>query len=72
MSALIEQNEAFKAVKILRVDWDEHAKSDIVEELGVTGRSTLIMFNNKEEVGRVVADTSEDSIKPLFDAVVGN
>lgn len=70
MSALIEQNESYKAVKIIRVDWDKHADSDIVDELGVGGRSTLVMFNNGEEIGRVVSDTSEDSIGAIFEAAV--
>ena len=69
MSALVDQNEAFKAVKIIRVDWDTHAESDITKDLGVTQRSTLVMFNEGSEVARVVADASEDAIRSLFDQV---
>ncbi len=70
MSALIEQNTSYQAVKIIRVDWDQHAKSDIVNELGVTGRSTLITFNNGAEVARVVSDTSEEGIGAIFEAAI--
>jgi len=72
VSALIEQNAPYKNVKILRVDWDEHSESDIVNELGVTGRSTLITFNQGKEVGRVVSDTSEEGISAIFDAAIAN
>lgn len=72
MSALIKQNTAYEAVKILRVDWDKHSESDIVSELGVTGRSTLITFNQGKEVGRVVSDTSEEGIGAIFEAAIAN
>ena len=54
----------------MRVDWETHADGDLVRELRIPRRSTLVMFDKGEEVGRVVAQTSEDAIEALFKAVV--
>ena len=70
MSALVEKNPTFKDVTIMRVDWDDHSKSPIVRDLNIPRRSTLVMFKGGQEVGRVVAQTSEDAIEPLFKAAL--
>ncbi len=70
MSALIDSNPAYRAVKIVRVDWDTHRRDEIVRELGVSRRSTLVMFRNGKEVGRVVAQTSTEQIEALFKAAL--
>ena len=54
----------------MRVDWDQHRDDEIVSELGVRRRSTLIMFSRGGEVGRVVAGTSADEIEALFKAAL--
>ncbi len=66
MSALIDGNPAYKAVKVITVDWDTFKSAPIVEELDIPRRSTLVMFKDGEEVGRVVAQTSAKAIEPLF------
>lgn len=66
MRALIDDNPAYKAVTLMLVDWDQHRKSDIVSELGIRRRSTLVMFKGGEEIGRVIAQTSAAAIEPLF------
>ncbi|MCB1741127.1 MAG: thioredoxin family protein [Gammaproteobacteria bacterium] len=68
MSALIDDNPAYQGVTIMRVDWDTFRDDAIVRELQVPRRSTLIMFKNGEEIGRVVAKTSSADIEPLFKA----
>lgn len=70
MSALLDSNPAYKAVQVMRVDWDQSRDDSIVKELKVPRRSTLIMFKQGKEVGRVVAQTSAQAIEPLFKKVV--
>ncbi len=66
MRALLDGNPAYNAVKIMRVDWDLHGRSELVSELGIRRRSTLVMFKEGKEIGRVIAQTSADAIEPLF------
>ena len=70
MSALKDGNPAYQAVKVMRVDWDLHRDSPVVSELKIARRSTLVMFNEGVEVGRVVAQTSASAIEPLFADVI--
>ena len=70
MRALLEAKPEYKAVKIIRVDWDRHSGSPITRELNVASRSTLIMFRRGKEIGRVVARTSRAGIEPLFKAAL--
>ena len=69
MRALLDGNPAYRAVKIIRVDWDTHRRSPVVSELRVPRRSTLVMFKGGNEVGRVVARTSKADIEALVAAV---
>lgn len=69
MRALIDSNPQYAAVTVIRVDWDEFRKAPIVSELSIPRRSTLVVFNQGEEVARVVAQTSKDAIEALFKAV---
>ena len=68
MSALLDSNSSYRSVAVVRVDWDQHRGSDLVKDLKVTRRSTLIMFKGGKEVGRVVAQTSTAAIEELFKA----
>ena len=70
MSALLDSNPAYQAVKVVRVDWDSHRDDDIVKELKIPRRSTLVMFKQGKEVGRVVAQTDSDAIEALFKKAV--
>ena len=54
----------------MRVDWDTHRDADIVNELKIPRRSTLVMFNKGKEVARVVAQTGTPAIEALFKAVM--
>ena len=70
MSALLDSNPAYRAVKVVRVDWDTYRDNDIVKDLKIPRRSTLVMFNQGREVGRVVAQTDSGSIEALFKKAV--
>ena len=70
MRALIDGNPAYQAVTVMKVDWDRFSGAPIVGELGVKGRSTLVMFSGGEEVGRVIGRTGAAAIEPLFKAAV--
>ena len=69
MRALIDSNPKYRAVTIIRVDWDRFSRDVIVSELMIPRRSTLVMFNQGKEVARVVADTRTSAIEALFKAV---
>ena len=70
MGALIEGNPEYRAVTVMRVDWDTHRDSDVVRELAVRRRSTLVMFSGGREVGRVVAQMGRGAIEALFEAAL--
>lgn len=70
MRALLDSKAEYRAVTIMRVDWDTWRSADIVRDLKVPRRSTLVMFSGGEEVGRVVARTSPEDIEPLFQAAL--
>lgn len=69
MSALIAKPE-YADITIIRADWDTHRKSAVTKELKIPRRSTLVMFNEGEEVARVIAQTSKDLIENLFKAAI--
>ncbi len=70
MSALLDSNPAYRGVTIMRVDWDTHRDGDLVRELKIPRRSTLVMFSAGKEVGRVVAQTGRAPIEALFKAAL--
>ncbi len=70
MSALIDSNPEYAAVKLIRADWDKHGKSGLRKELKIPRRSTLLMFKGGEEVARVVAQTDKQVIEDLFKSVI--
>lgn len=69
INALIDANPAYgEAITIYRVDWDEYGRGDLVNQLNIPRRSTLVMFRGGAEVGRLVAGTREADIRALLDA----
>ena len=70
MRALRQANPAYCGVTVMRVDWDEHRGGELVRSLRIPRRSTLVMFRDGVEVGRVVAQTEAAAIEPLFKAVL--
>jgi len=51
----------------VKVDWDTYKNDDVTVFRSVPRRSTLIVLRGKDELGRVVAGTSEAQIKGLMD-----
>jgi len=70
VSALLDSNPAYRSVTIMRVDWDTHRGGDLVRDLKIPRRSTLVMFKGGGEVGRVIAQTSRQPIEALFKAAL--
>ena len=68
VNALRQENPAYDAaMTFVRVDWDEHRRSEITQMLQVPRRSTLILLRGEEELGRIVAGTRENDIRALLD-----
>lgn len=58
---------AYNGITIMRVDWDTYRSADIVKDMNIPRRSTLVLLKGETELGRVVAQTSEAAIKGLLD-----
>lgn len=67
INELRQKGEPYKSMTLLAVDWDENRKSPLIGKYNVPRRSTLIMFKNGKEVGRVVAGTGTSEIQALID-----
>ena len=70
MSALLDSNPEYKDITVIRVTWDSFRDAPVTKELGVRTRSTLVMFSQGKEVGRVVSRTDKSSIEALFKAAI--
>ena len=68
MSVLADSNPAYEKITLIRADWDTFRRSEIVKELRIPRRSTLVMFNNGVELARVIAQTNQNVIEELFKA----
>jgi len=69
VSVLIDNNPKYSDIAFVRADWDIYRGSELVKDLKVRRRSTLIMFNEGEEVARVIAQNNKDTIEKMFKAV---
>jgi thiol:disulfide interchange protein len=58
---------AYSNVTLMRVDWDTYQDKQIVRDMNIPRRSTLVLLKGDRELGRVVAQTSEAAIKGLLD-----
>lgn len=68
IGALRAQNPAYDAaMTFVKVDWDTYKNEDVTVFREIPRRSTLIVLRGDDELGRVVAGTSEDAIKTLMD-----
>ncbi|MDA1132552.1 MAG: thioredoxin family protein [Proteobacteria bacterium] len=54
----------FAGYAYFRVDYD--LQKDVMAELDVPQRSTVLIFKGKEEVGRLFAENSPEAIRNLF------
>ena len=51
----------------VRVDWDKYGQDDVAVFRNIPRRSTLTVLKGEDELGRIVAGTSESDIKALMD-----
>ncbi|MBE1282370.1 MAG: thioredoxin [Rhodobacteraceae bacterium] len=69
--ALLAQNPDYAAkVAFIRVDWDDYRKAEVTTSRNIPRRSTLIVLKGDQELGRIVAGTSEADIKALMDTAL--
>jgi len=57
-------------VLFVRVDWDDFGREPVSTSRRIPRRSTLIVLKGDQELGRVVAGTSESDIKALLDTAL--
>ena len=67
ISSLRQSGEPYSQLTILEMDWDKFRGSQIGNDLQIPRRSTLVMYTNGAETGRIIAGTSPASIKALID-----
>ncbi|MGH1464149.1 MAG: thioredoxin family protein [Cognatishimia sp.] len=68
IASLKDKNAAYeKNIVFIDVDWDQYGRSDLVRDLKIPRRSTLVALKGDAELGRIVADTKRKTIKALMD-----
>lgn len=68
ITALRKDNPAYdKAISFINVDWDQWGEGELVQDLNIPRRSTLVVLKGDKELGRIVAGTAKDEIKALMD-----
>lgn len=68
ISKLRSENGAYdENIVFIRVDWDTYSEHEISIMNNIPRRSTLVLLRGDEELGRIVAGTSEAQIKALLD-----
>lgn len=71
IDALKAENPDYeKNITFINVDWDIYGESRMAGKLKIPRRSTLVAFDGKKELGRIVAETREDKIRALMDAAL--
>lgn len=63
--AKLLQKKQYSGVALFRVNYD--TQKDVMKQLGVRERSSLIMFKGAKEVGRSTGHTEEMIIEELLD-----
>ena len=64
---LTEDPSLMDQIKFVNVDWDEYGEDDFTKSLNIPRRSTLVLFDGRTEIGRLVAITDRDQIFDLID-----
>ena len=68
ITKLRNENSAYdENIVFIRVDWDTYSNHEISVMNNIPRRSTLVLLRGDEELGRIVAGTSEAKIKSLMD-----
>jgi len=68
MDALRAENPDYDArIVFVDVDWDTYSGDAVTTSRNIPRRSTLLVLKGGDELGRIVAGTSRDTIKDLMD-----
>jgi len=68
INALLAEDPAYaSAISFINVDWDLWGEGDLVTQLNIPRRSTLVVLKGDQELGRIVAGTAKAEIKALMD-----
>lgn len=67
LESLASEDARYRAIPIIRVDWDTHARGPLVARLAIPRRSTLVLMSGRTEIARLVADTRREAIAGLLD-----
>ena len=59
-----------QAITFVNVDWDQYGRGELAQELNIPRRSTLVVMQGEEELGRLVARTSRRDIQSLMDTAL--
>lgn len=71
ISALRNENPAYdENILFVRVDWDEFGDHEVATSRNIPRRSTLIVLQGDQELGRIVAGTSKTDIQSLLDVAL--
>ncbi|MEM6729624.1 MAG: thioredoxin family protein [Pseudomonadota bacterium] len=71
INAFMSENPDYaENVTFIRLDWDEFRRSQIVSDLNIPRRSTLVVLRGNQELGRIVAGTRRADIKALMDTAL--
>lgn len=69
INALRSSNPEYDAkLTFIKVDWDTYGRAEVTTSRNVPRRSTLLVLRGDEELGRLIAGTSESQIKALMDS----
>lgn len=67
IDALRAENPAYdEAMVFVRVDWDDYQNAAIRTDRNIPRRSTLLVLRGDQELGRIVAGTSQSDIQALL------
>jgi len=62
-----EQPELVDNVTFIRVDWDTFGRAQVTERRQIPRHGTFVVLKGKDELDRLVAETSEDKLRALLD-----
>ena len=65
-----ENPEYEQQISFITVDWDTWGEGDLVAQLNIPRRSTLVVLKGDQELGRIVAGTAKAEIKALMDVAL--
>ncbi|MEM8795417.1 MAG: thioredoxin family protein [Pseudomonadota bacterium] len=68
INALRSDNPAYdREMVFMLVDWDTYRRHEVTTSRNIPRRSTLLVLRGDNELGRIVAGTSQRRIKELMD-----